>query len=97
MIQLVISSLHSKLSFLLYIGDITKSGDSDCNGIESFSEGIELSGRGNGQEKWVPLKFYTPEALSNPVDLSSLNEATGLSLSETTELSLTVGEVPVMW
>ena len=97
MVQLVMSSPHSKLSFLLYIGDLFNSGtsDRDCDKIDSFSEGIELSVRGNGQEKWEPLKFYTPEMLSNPNEATELRLSVGELLDNSSDVVIRGYTVPV--
>ena len=97
MVQLVMSSPHSKLSFLLYIGDLFNSGtsDRDCDKIDSFSEGIELSVRGNGQEKWEPLKFYTPEMLSNPSEAIELAISVGELLDNSSDVVIRGYTVPV--
>ena len=47
----IVSSFHSELSFQFPPG-------SECNEINGFNEGVELSFRSSTGSVWVPLSFY---------------------------------------
>ena len=75
--------------------------DGNCDIIECFNEGVELSLRSaeNEVEQWVPLKFYTLSSVGNcgqVINIGTYDQANSILSLRGYNVSVVAGDTSVM-